>query len=460
LIPLDALRGRHLFVAFFLIGLVPRLLVFNIALHRERPVYTWQDSPGYIMMADHLADGNGFRDEGGPLYHWPPGYPGFLALLFATGIASADQLAGALIAQVLLASLVVGMVSLLALRLGGRPAALLAGTLMALEPASIAHANMILTETLFTFLLLLAVLTWIGWWNSPKTLRLLTFAGLVGLLPLVRPVAIYLWVPIALLLLCVRPISVSRTRTLVAFITLATIPTVAWTLRNYVVIHVPIFAGVGQQNEARFARDVADLAGEPREASTLAQPWHADFGLDPEMSFPQVVKARHDYFVSVLMRHPVAAVERLALTAAQGLGVPDGRLPDMLLREVPSFQGGSVPDRLRWLWRLHWLGGLLLLGMAVSLGGVLALPPLVLRARAWPREKQALLGLLILLILYLLMMSSFVMYQSGRYRVPVIPLLTVTLSCALLRAPSGSGSAPSRCRGPSAERPSPTPGSP
>src|SRR5206468_4744539 len=66
LIPLNALRGRHLFVAFFLIGLVPRLLVFNIALHRERPVYTWQDSPGYIMMAHHLADGNGFRDEGGP----------------------------------------------------------------------------------------------------------------------------------------------------------------------------------------------------------------------------------------------------------------------------------------------------------------------------------------------------------------------------------------------------------
>ncbi len=70
--------------------------------------------------------------------------------------------------------------------------------------------------------------------------------------------------------------------------------------------------------------------------------------------------------------------------------------------------------------------------MAVSVGGVLALPPLVLRARAWPREKQAHLGLLILLILYLLLMSSFVMYQSGRYRVPVIPLLVVTLSCALL----------------------------
>ena len=429
---LGSLRGRHLFMAFFLIGLVPRLLVLNIALHRERPVYTWQDSYGYIMMAHNLADGTGFQDEGHPQYHWPPGYPGFLALIFAIGIASPVHLAGALIAQVLLASLVVGMVSLLALRLGGTPVALLSGTLMALEPASIAHANVILTETLFTFLLLLAVLTWIWWWDSPKTYRLLTFAGLVSLLPLVRPVATYLWAPIALLLLFVRPSSVSRTRTLVVFITLATIPIVAWTLRNYIVIRVPIFAGVGQVNEARFARDVADLAGEPREVSTLTQPWQDDFGPDRGMSFPQVVKARHDYFISVLMRHPAAALERLALTAAEGLGVPDSRLPDILLKEVPSFQGGSVPDRLRWLWRLHWLGGLLLLGMAVSVGGVLALPPLVLRARAWPREKQAHLGLLILLILYLLLMSLFVMYQSGRYRVPVIPLLVVTLSCALL----------------------------
>lgn len=444
---LNALRGRHLFIAFSLIGLVPRLLVFNIAIHRERPVYSWQDSPGYIMMAHHLAAGDGFQDAGGPLFHWPPGYPGFLALMFATGIASPDRLAGALIAQVLLASLVAGIVSLLALRLGGTPAVLLAGTLMALEPASIAHANMILTESVFTFLLVLAVLAWIWWWDSPKTYRLLIFAGLVGLLPLFRPVATYLWVPIALLLLFVRPSSVIRTKALVVFITLATIPIVAWTLRNYIVLGVPIFAGVGQQNEARFARDVADLAGEPREASILTQPWQADFGLDRGISFPEVVKARHDYFVSVITRHPIAALERLALTAAGGLGVPDSRLPDILLREVPGFEGGSVPDRLRWLWRLHWLGGLLLLGMAVSVGGVLALPPLVLRARAWPREKQALLGLLILLILYLLVMSSFVMYQSGRYRVPVIPLLVVTLSCALLgrRAPE-SGSEPSRYR--------------
>jgi 4-amino-4-deoxy-L-arabinose transferase-like glycosyltransferase len=348
------------------------------------------------------------------------------------GIASPGQLAGALIVQVLLASLVVGMVSLLAQRLGGTPAALLAGALMALEPSSIAHANLILSETLFTFLLLVAILAWIWWWDSPRTSRLLIFAGLVGLLPVVRPVATYLWIPILLLLLFARPPSVGRTKTLVVFVTLATIPIAAWTLRNYIVIGEPIFSEARSENEAKFARAVADLAGEPRETTALTQPWQDEFGPDRGMSSRQVMQARHDYFVSVVTKHPAAALARLSLTAAQGLGVPDGRLPDLLLTEVPGFQGGSVPDRLRWLLRLRWLGAHLLLGMVVSVGGVLALPPLMLRARTWPRAKQALLGLVILPIPYMLLLSALTMFQSGRYRVPVIPLLAITLSCALL----------------------------
>jgi len=141
------------------------------------------------MPAQYLIQGEGFQGGGGwPAFWWPPGYSGFLAVLFATGIASPEHLAGALVAQVLLASLVAGMVSLLALELGGVPAALLAGSLMALEPSSISHANVILSETFFTFLLVLAVLTWKWWWASAKTLHLLAFAALVRLLPLVRPV--------------------------------------------------------------------------------------------------------------------------------------------------------------------------------------------------------------------------------------------------------------------------------
>ena len=151
------------------------------------------------------------------------------------------------------------------------------------------------------------------------------------------------------------------------------------------------------------------------------------------MSFPQLVKAREDYFRGVLLKHPVIAMERLALTGTAILGVPDGRLPDLVLREVPDFQGGSVWGRVTWLWRLGWLGGLLVLGMIVSTGGFLALPVLALRARAWSSDKQALLALMVLLILYQLLLSSFVRYQADRFRVPIVPLLAVAFGSALLR---------------------------
>lgn len=431
-------RGRNLFILFFLLGLLPRLLVLNIALQRDRPVYHSQDSWGYIIPAESLIERTGFQGkEGKPSFWWPPGYSGFLALTFATGIASPDQLAGALLVQVVLASLVAGMVSLLALDLGGKAAALLAGGLMALEPSSIAHASVIFAETLFTFLLVLAILIWNWWWTSSKTYHLLAFASLVGLLPLVRPVATYLWIPIALLLVAVRPACVPRGRALVLFITLATLPAALWTLRNYSYLRVPVFATVGQFNEAGFARAVEDLAGVPRAASPFRQPWHEGFGSDQGMSFPQIVKARELYFRGVLMRHPVAALKRLTMTGVGILGVPDSRLPDLVLSEVPDFEGGSVWSRLIWLWRLRWLGGILLLGMVVSVGGALALPLLALRARAWPRKRQALPGLLTLLISYQLLISSFIMYQSERFRVPIIPLLVVAFACALLGHRSG-----------------------
>jgi hypothetical protein len=79
-----------------------------------------------------------------------------------------------------------------------------------------------------------------------------------------------------------------------------------------------------------------------------------------------------------MLKHPVAALEHLALRGAMILGVPDGRLPDLVLRDVPDFQGGSVRSRLTWLRRLGWPGGLLTLGMVVSTGGFLALPVLAL----------------------------------------------------------------------------------
>src|SRR5678809_1579905 len=122
---------RVLFGFFFLLALVPRLWVLQIALHRDRPVYRYQDPSGYLEAGESLSLGKGYRGrEGRPLFWWPPGYPLFLAATFLTGIASPAHPGGALFFQILLASMVVGMSSLIALELGGPSSAWLAGSLM------------------------------------------------------------------------------------------------------------------------------------------------------------------------------------------------------------------------------------------------------------------------------------------------------------------------------------------
>jgi hypothetical protein len=208
-------------------------------------------------------------------------------------------------------------------------------------------------------------------------------------------------------------------------------PIAAWTLRNYSYLHVPVFATVSQFNEALFARSVEDLAGEPRPAASTRQPWQEGFGQEEGLPFEQVMRTRGRYFWKVIAHHPLITGERLVLTGLEILGVPDQRLPDLLLREFPQSPQKGVAGRLKWLSGLGWLGALLLFGMFVSVAGSLALGFLVLRCRAWPPDRRALLALLVVLVLYHLLIGASTMYQGDRFRVPVIPLLAAALGCAL-----------------------------
>ncbi|HEV8376204.1 MAG TPA: hypothetical protein VGR38_08275 [Candidatus Polarisedimenticolia bacterium] len=421
-----------LFVFFFLLALLPRLWVLHIALHHETPVYRHQDSGGYLEAGESLARGRGYRgSEGTPLFWWPPGYPGFLALTFRAGVASPTHPGGSLLAQALLASMVVGMTALLALKLGGPSAAWLAGALMTFEPSSIAYADVLLSEALFTFLLMLSVIAWARWWETGGAGRWMLFASLASSLPFVRPMALYLWIPLALLVGFFGPAVRRRAWLAALFVGVTLMPIAAWTLRNYSYLHVPVFATVSQFNEALFARSVEDLAGEPRPAASTRQPWQEGFGQEEGLPFEQVMRTRDRYFWKVFAHHPLIAGERLVLTGLEILGVPDQRLPDLLLREFPQSPQKGVAGRLKWLSGLGWLGALLLFGMFVSVAGSLALGFLVLRCRAWPPDRRALLALLVVLVLYHLLIGASTMYQGDRFRVPVIPLLAAALGCAL-----------------------------
>lgn len=433
--PNAAIQSSFSWKAFWLVcalGLLVRVLVFAVNIHREEPVILQQDSWEYIAAGDSLSKGNGFEDElGRALCWWPPGYASFLAVVFATGLASPTSLTGAVVAQIVISSLVVGVASLVAGWLGGARAAIAAGVLMAIEPSSVAYSNLIMSETFFTAALLGMILLWSLWWKRAHTISLLLLAAYVGLLPLIRPVAIYLPFFLALVIALSSAGGRPRFRAALIFLAVALVAPVAWTARNYAVLGVPGLARVGEYELARFAHHVEKEVGWKPQVSSEKEPWEEGFQIEHGYSFAEVARARSRYFLKTVTSHPVVTFRMLATSTALLLGVPDSRLPLILMSPAPAYEGGSIRGRLVWLRQLGTLGLLLVLGMVVSLGGVLAVPVLAMRARTWHADRRWLLVLLVAATFFHMIMSSTVIWTAERYRVPVMPLLCVMFSVAV-----------------------------
>ena len=150
-----------------------------------------QDTPDYDEIARNLLSGAGFVSHenwfGHPVRSWrAPGYPLMLAAVY--GVAGPDHQAVRLVQAILGAATVV-LVYLLALRV--RPsAASLAGLAAALYPPLLASANEVMSECLFTGLLVAAL--WAAVEGRHRGGRRWAFGtgALIALAGLTRPVGL------------------------------------------------------------------------------------------------------------------------------------------------------------------------------------------------------------------------------------------------------------------------------
>ena len=160
-----------------------------------------QDTPDYDEIAANLLAGEGFvaRDNwfGYDMRSWrAPLYPGFLAAVY--GLFGFSHVP-VKIAQSLLGAATAVLVYAIARAV--RPqAALVAGAAASLHLPLVAGASEVMTETLFTFLLVLALYLSISTRPTPRDggPRLMTVGVAIGLAALTRPVALLLW-PVELL---------------------------------------------------------------------------------------------------------------------------------------------------------------------------------------------------------------------------------------------------------------------
>lgn len=409
----------------FALALVVRLVVLGIHLQLPHPSFVEPDSPDYVREASDLAHGRGLlTEEGSPSMLRPPGYSAWLAALFALNLASPSSPWGAVLLQILLSAGIVAMACALAWRIAGAKAALLCGLLIAFEPASVSFPIVLLSETLYTFLLMLLPLVWMKWQADPKLWKLLLMAGLTGILSLVRPVGLYLPFLLTLFVAAAMPAS-KRLRTALLFLALSLVPSSAWRVRNEMLLGTPEFSSIGPWNKALFACSVAEASGQEE---GIPGPWDRTFGKEQGLSIGEIMKIQEDTFRTLVRKHPWLTLARAGRNAVYLAGVPNDLLVRLCLEKPPELAGGSVLLRLRWMAAVGWLSVFLLLGMIVSVAGLISLPLLAARRGA---PERTLAALLVALALYHWLLSSAVELQGDRFRAPIVPILAVSLAAAL-----------------------------
>ncbi|MFL5495215.1 MAG: glycosyltransferase family 39 protein [Gemmatimonadales bacterium] len=206
-----------------LIALIPRVAA-AVLLGNE---FHFADEANYLDTAHRLLSGNGF----GRKYLSVPAYPVFLAALAAPLAAT---LMWVRIAQAVVAALGAGLTFTVADRLIGRPAAVAAALMYALDPLLVVAAALLYPEAVAATVML--GLVWFAWDAARRdSLTGSGLAGLLlGLLALFRPVAL-LVVPVVALWISLSTGSRPARRILHAgLVGLLCVGVLApWTYRNY-----------------------------------------------------------------------------------------------------------------------------------------------------------------------------------------------------------------------------------
>ncbi|MXZ71430.1 MAG: hypothetical protein F4Z04_07985 [Acidobacteria bacterium] len=197
------------------------------------------DSHEYLRLAESLTAGS-FSRDGEPELLRTPGYP----LLVALGVLAGAPIGLTIAIQTALGGVAAVVVYALARQAGGslgcrdtRPVALAAGLIYALDPLSVVHSGFVLSETLFTTLMVAHLFVLSKYFETGQTRYVAPSAVLAAASAFVRPVALY-WPLVVVAILLSIPAS-QQTRRLparlapaVVFLALTLTPVLVWTARN------------------------------------------------------------------------------------------------------------------------------------------------------------------------------------------------------------------------------------
>lgn len=400
---------RRRLLALFGVALALRLAW---VLWASRDGFPLNDSMFYHYGAINIAEGQQYGPFGVPSARWPPGYPALLSVVyrFTDGSALSGEVLNAF-----LGALTVPLLYFLAKPLTGARVAFIAAAMLCVMPGPILWTDMIITETLFT---LLVVLYFMLLMRSRPTWKWAVAIGVfVGLATLTRSEAL-IWMIVPLVLwrreagwkVAVPRIAVA------SLVVLAVLS--PWTIRNARTMDafIPLSTNGGETLWAGHNPGANGMQNYPSDEL------RASFGTGKEWEV-NINKGLQREAIKYMLTHPV---RELVLIPQKLIALNRGdSWAFTWLNQAPyKTLGGTATTLISVVADLAWFTLL-----ALTLMGVVGL------GRAMWRQR--LMVAMATMFVTLLFVYGFLYYGNYRYRLPYEPLMMIVAALVVDRGWQG-----------------------
>jgi len=445
---------KKLMVLFFValavrLGLFAAIAPWDDRVWQERIAFS--DAGGYHQIGVNLVEHRVYSVYSLSSFDTPiaprqrivrtPVYPFFVAGIYAVS--------GYRVYMVLVLQAVMGALScLIVYRIGSllfnKKVGFLAGCLLAVDFASLLYANMLMTETLFTFLFLISIYFVVKFFEK-SSIKYLAWTGFfMGLATLCRPISLYF--PVFLVPFLIFSGFFKRARLMRriangAFFTLIFLLTLSpWLIRNTIVSGFPYVSSMARMaplnnaaylEQARSSRSLTEIRAElGKELENLVK--------GKNLSEAEEVKVAQKLGLEKIMKHPVLYA-RVHLAGVFSILLEPGSsefwrvlgreprgfhiLSTFLTRGPWGVVASVVRDKS--LSQICYIAGAMVFLLAIYIALIVGVIGLTLK------RKYS------LVILFLAIMGYFVLtvgpLGNMRYRIPIMPYIILLAAYGLTR---------------------------